>query len=57
MPMLQIGELAKRLSENILEATKVIPWKQVKGMRDFFVHDYLSMDKEIIWNTLLVNIP
>ncbi len=57
MPLMQIGELAKRLSNELLINNQDIPWKQIKGMRDFFAHDYLSMDKEIIWNTILKGIP
>lgn len=26
-------------------------------MRDFFVHDYQSMDKEVIWDTVVNGIP
>lgn len=57
MPLMQIGELAKRLSDELLANNQDIPWKQIKGMRDFFAHDYLAMDKEIIWNTIMKQIP
>ncbi len=60
MPLLQIGELAKRLSEDFIELstkTNKVPWKQIKGMRDMFAHQYQEMDKKIIWDTLNDNIP
>ena len=43
MPLLQIGELAKKLSNVFIASTPSIPWRQIKGMRDFFAHDYLQM--------------
>ena len=57
MPVQQIGELAKHLSDEFLEAYPEIPWKQIKGMRTWFAHQYLSMDKEIIWEVLHSGIP
>ena len=57
MPILQIGELAKRLSPETMSSNPNIPWRQIKGMRDFFVHDYLSMDKAAIWETATKGVP
>lgn len=57
MPIMQIGELAKRLSPEFCQATSNIPWKAIKGMRDLFAHDYRSMNKDMIWITALRNIP
>ena len=57
MPILQVGELAKHLSDEIISRSPEIPWRQIKGMRDFFVHDYQSMDKDVIWETATKGIP
>lgn len=57
MPLLQIGELAKKLSDDLITSTSEIPWRQIKGMRDFFAHDYRSMNKHVIWITVTRNIP
>ena len=51
MPILQIGELAKRLSEEYLAAHKTIPWRAIMGMRDIFAHHYGSIDYNELWNT------
>ena len=56
MSLLQIGELAKGLSDEIITATPEIPWSGIKGMRDHFAHGYGEMDSEIIFNTALVDI-
>ena len=57
MPLLQIGELAKKLSDEFIGSTPSIPWRQIKGMRDFFAHDYHSMNKHVIWLTITKNVP
>ena len=58
MNILQIGELAKKLSdEYVKETSNQMNWKAIKGMRDFFAHDYGSMDIERIWETAIEDIP
>ena len=38
MPILQIGELAKQLSDAFISEHSLIPWKQIIRMRDLFAH-------------------
>lgn len=57
MPIMQIGELATRLSESFLTETTDIPWKAIKGMRTFFAHQYGSMSIGLIWTTAVERIP
>ena len=57
MPIMQIGELAKRLSPEFCQSTPNIPWKAIKDIRDLFAHDYRSMNKDMIWMTAIKNIP
>lgn len=56
MPILQIGELAKMLSEDFLEEHTKIPWKMIMRMRDIVAHHYGSLDYEIVWNTSVSDI-
>ena len=51
MPILQIGELAKNLSDEFLKNYPEIPWRQIKGMRDIFAHHYGSVDFKFVWHT------
>ena len=51
MPILQIGELSKNLSDEFRKKYNSIPWREIMGMRDIFAHHYGSMDYDIIWNT------
>lgn len=57
MCIIQIGELANRLSDETKESTGNIPWKAIRGMRNLHAHDYENVDLEIVWNTLLGDIP
>lgn len=57
MCIIQIGELANRLSDETKESSKNIPWRAIKGMRNLHAHDYENVDLEIVWNTLLKDIP
>ena len=57
MPIMQIGELVKRLSKEFILSDKKMPWKEIKGMRDIFAHGYETMNKEMIWNTSIEDIP
>ena len=56
--ILQIGELSGKLSDTFREKTSGdIPWSAIRGMRNFFAHNYGSMSREIIWKTANEDIP
>lgn len=49
--VLQIGELAKNLSPDFLKRYPDMPWKDIKGMRDWVAHGYGTINLEEIWKT------
>ena len=51
MPLLQIGELAKNLSDEFRNSHSEIPWKDAMRMRDLFEHHYGAIDYEQTWDT------
>ena len=57
MQILQIGEIAKMLSEELLGEYTEIPWKMIMRMRDIVAHHYGSLDYGIVWNTSVSDIP
>ena len=57
MPILQIGELVKNLSEDFKSEHNEIAWKAIAGMRDVFAHHYGSIDYDMTWNTSVEDIP
>ena len=57
MPILQIGELTKNLSEAFRQENKSIPWREIMGMRDIFAHHYGALDYDLAWNTSREDVP
>ena len=53
----QIGELATHVSEAYIAAHGEVPWKQIKGMRTWFAHQYWDMSFDMIWVTLTEDVP
>jgi len=57
MCVLQIGELVKHLSDDIVKEYDEMPWRQIKGMRNIAAHGYEDFDVEILWQTLKIDLP
>jgi uncharacterized protein with HEPN domain len=47
-----IGEASKKISEKLKQSYTEIPWKEISGMRDKLIHNYLGVDIEVIWKTI-----
>ena len=47
-----IGEAGRRISPGFQETHPAVPWKAIIGMRHKVVHDHLSVDEDIIWETV-----
>jgi len=52
-----IGEASKKISPDFKKVYKDIPWKEISGMRDKLIHDYLGVDIEVIWKTIKIDLP
>lgn len=52
-----IGEAAKRVSTKLKDNNKNIPWKDIVGMRNKLIHDYLGIDVDAVWDTVEKDIP
>ena len=47
--ILQIGELAKGFDKSFLSKYNKMPWKDIKGMRDWVAHGYGTIDWSDVW--------
>ena len=52
-----IGEASKRLSSEIRDSAKNIPWKEICGMRDKLIHDYFGVNLMAVWKTAKEDTP
>ena len=57
MPLQQIGELATHMTDDFIAEHEVIPWKQIKGMRTWFAHQYWNLNYATVWATVQEDIP
>src|SRR5262249_26973584 len=48
-----IGESAKRIPQDVRDACPEIPWRTMSGIRDKLIHDYISVNLEIVWKTVV----
>lgn len=52
-----IGEASKKISLDTKQTYYKIPWKEIAGMRDKLIHDYLGVDVIVVWKTIKEDIP
>lgn len=52
-----IGEATKNLSAEQRNANPDIPWRQMAGMRDVLIHDYLKVNLDRVWRTVVDDLP
>ncbi len=54
----QIGEISKyRVSENLKESNKQIPWHEMYGFRNRIVHDYDQINMNVVYDTIIEDLP
>lgn len=52
-----IGEAAGHVPDDIVSAYPDIPWRDMRDMRNFVVHEYFGISDKIIWDTVYNNLP
>ena len=52
-----VGEAANQVSQDYRMGTPEIPWGEIVGMRHRVVHDYLGVDEEMVWKTVVEDLP
>lgn len=56
MSLLQIGELANHLSNDLTKKHSDIPWAKIVGLRNIIVHGYGILETETIWEVSKENV-
>ena len=52
-----IGEAAKRLSKKTKDRRPDIPWRDVAGLRDVLIHNYMGVNLNRIWAVVERDLP
>jgi len=52
-----IGEAAKKVPADFKVKWNTIEWKNMAGMRDRLIHDYIGINYSIVWDVLKNKIP
>lgn len=52
-----VGEATKRVPQEIRDLAPTIPWRSMAGSRDKLIHDYITVDLENVWHTVVVDLP
>jgi len=52
-----IGEAANQIDEEFKKLNPQIEWRDIIDFRNFLIHDYMEIDLNIVWETIIKNIP
>jgi len=52
-----IGEATKKIPANFKVKWSSIKWKNMAGMRDRLIHDYMGVNYSIVWDVVKNKIP
>lgn len=52
-----IGEATKKITSTLRNYHTDIPWKQMAGLRDILIHDYMGVDLKTVWNVIESELP
>ena len=52
-----IGEAARKIPIDIRDTYPEIPWREIIGTRDKFIHDYFGIHLSVIWRTMQEDLP
>jgi uncharacterized protein with HEPN domain len=52
-----VGEASVHISEEIKNQYPQIPWYQIKGFRNFIVHEYFGVSYQMEWSVIVAQLP
>lgn len=52
-----VGEATKKIPADFKIKWDTIQWKNMAGMRDRLIHDYIGVNYSIVWDVMINKIP
>ncbi len=52
-----LGEAVRNIPEEVQALYPQVPWKAMRGMRNFLVHEYPWINPRLVWKTAQTDIP
>ena len=52
-----MGEASNMLTAEFQATHPQTPWKMVKGMRNYIVHEYFQIDNQVVWDVVTKELP
>ena len=52
-----IGEAARGVSADLKTVHPDVEWVKIAGMRNILVHDYFGINTELVWDTVVNDLP
>lgn len=52
-----VGEVANGISDEFRQRNPHIPWRKMIGLRNRLIHGYFDINLDIVWDTVLKDLP
>ncbi|HEV7348463.1 DUF86 domain-containing protein [Telluribacter sp.] len=52
-----IGEAANKVPKSIKDKYPDVPWRQMYSLRNFAVHEYHTIDPQVLWEIAVEHLP